>query len=119
MKNKLAVHVVLIGLSFVIGCRPQYGYVSIKNLGPNPVTITSNPSAEFPQMPHPIPVNGEQLFQWKPNTDVLQTLQAVDTTTLNADDVPNLILGTENAPVKLEWTGSALLDVTPAPLDMQ
>lgn len=118
MKNKLAVHVVLIGLSFVIGCRPQYGYVSIKNLGPNPVTITSNPSAEFPQMPHQIPVNGEQLYQWVPNTDV-STIQAVDMTTFNSDTAPNLGLGTENAPVELEWTGSALLDVTPAPLDMQ
>lgn len=118
MNSKLTVCVALIGLSFIIGCRPEYGFVSIKNSGPNPVTITSNPSAEVPLMPHEIPVGGEQVYQWVPNTDV-STIQAVDMTTFNSDTAPNLILGTDKNIVKLEWTGSALLDVTPAPLDMQ
>lgn len=102
----------------LIGCARYNNYAYIKNLGPNPVTITANPSPIFPDLPLEIPVGEEKYLEWTDKTPI-STITAVDMTTLNSDTSVDQYLGDEKSPTELEWTGSALIDVTPAPFGMQ
>ncbi|MBX3451469.1 MAG: hypothetical protein KF777_18015 [Planctomycetaceae bacterium] len=102
----------------LIGCARYNNYAYIKNLGPNPVTITANPSPIFPDLPLVIPVGEEKYLEWTDKTPT-STITAVDMTTLNSDTLVDQFIGDEKSPTELEWTGSALIDVTPARFGMQ
>ncbi len=80
--------------------------VLITNNGPNPVTITSNPSPDSPDLPYEIPAGESKEFKY---TDDIVTINAVDMTTFNSDVLTDLDVIASDS---LEWDGTNLKDVT-------